>query len=91
MDSIFLIDTGREAKLKNFLIELKMMHNSIKFNNEKSTQSIAFLTTLVYTNNNHYKQHYTLSPQILIIKISITNLLTPKFSMIAFSTRKHKD
>ena len=40
IDDRFIIYTGRVAKLNNF--PANMMHVSIKFDHEKSTQSIAF-------------------------------------------------
>ena len=48
IDDIFLIYTGGETKLDEFLTNLNMKHESIKFDHEKSTKSVAFLDTLIY-------------------------------------------
>ena len=40
IDNIFIIYTGGEAILNNFLTNFDMMHDSIKFDHEKSTHSI---------------------------------------------------
>ena len=48
IDDIFLIYTGGETKLDEFLTNLNTKHDSIKFDYEKSTQSVAFLDTLIY-------------------------------------------
>ena len=56
IDDIFFIYTGGEAKLNNFLTNLNMMHDSIKFDHEKSTQAIAFLDILVYIDKNRQLQ-----------------------------------
>ena len=42
---IFIIYTSREAKLNNFLTNLNMLHDSIKFDHKKFTHSFAFLDT----------------------------------------------
>ena len=42
------IHTGGEAKLDEFLTNLNTKHDSIKFDYEKSTHSVAFLDTLIY-------------------------------------------
>ena len=56
IDDIFLIYTGGEAKLIEFLTNLNTLHDSIKFDYEKSKKSIAFLDTLVYIDNNRQLQ-----------------------------------
>ena len=48
IDDIFLIYTGGEKKLDEFLTNINTKHDSIKFDYEKSTQSVAFLDTLIY-------------------------------------------
>ena len=48
IDDIFLIYTGGEKKLDEFLKNINTKHDSIKFDYEKSTQSVAFLDTLIY-------------------------------------------
>ena len=48
IDDLFIIHTSREAKLNNFLLNLNMMHDSIKFDHKNSAQSITCLDTLVY-------------------------------------------
>ena len=56
IDDIFLIYTGENAKLTQFLIELNTKHDSIKFDYETSTKSVAFLDTLVYIDQNRHLQ-----------------------------------
>ena len=56
IDDIFLIYTGGETKLDEFLTNLNMKHDSIKFDHEKSTQSVAFLDTLIYIDENRQLQ-----------------------------------
>ena len=48
IDDIFIIYRGVEVKLNYFLTNLKMMHDSIKFDPEKLIQSIAFLDTVIF-------------------------------------------
>ena len=55
-----MICIGGEEKLNNFQTNLNTKHVSI---NEKSTHSIAFLETLIYTEENHSKQIYTKTHQ----------------------------
>ena len=56
IDDIFLIYTGGERKLIEFLTKLNTAHDSIKFDFEKSTKSIAFLDTLVYIDDKRQLQ-----------------------------------
>ena len=56
IDDIFLIYTGGERKLIEFLTKLNTAHDSIKFEFEKSTKSIAFLDTLVYIDDKRQLQ-----------------------------------
>ena len=56
IDEIFLIYTGGERKLIEFLTKLNTAHDSIKFDFEKSTKSIAFLDTLVYIDDKRQLQ-----------------------------------
>ena len=51
-DNIFTIYIGGEIKLNNFLTNLDIMHVSIKSDHEKSTNSMAFLDTLIYFDKN---------------------------------------
>ena len=48
IDEIFLIYTGGEAKLTEFVTKLNTQRDSIKFEYEKSIKSIAFLDILIY-------------------------------------------
>ena len=56
IDDIFLIYTGDDTKLKKFLQDLNTKHDSIKFDYETSTKSIAFLDTLIYVDENRHLQ-----------------------------------
>ena len=97
MDEIFMICTGREAKLNNFLANLNMMHDSIKFYNEKSTHSIEFLDSLIYTDTNRqlqtvlYQKKNTKKQQKTLILTTITDLLTPNISKKIFLTQQQLD
>ena len=57
IDDIFMIYTGGDAKLNNFLNDLNMTHDSIKFDHEKSKQAIAFLDILIYIGENRQLQN----------------------------------
>ena len=48
IDDIFFIYAGGETKLDSFLTNLNRKHDSIKFNHERSTQSVALLDILIY-------------------------------------------
>ena len=65
LHDLFIKYTSREANLNNFRTNLNMMHDSIKFDHEKSTDSIAFLDTLISIDN--YRQLQT------ILQIKPTN------------------
>ena len=54
--TIFIIYTGGEAKLNNFLANLNMMNNRINLDYEKSLHSKAFLDTLIYTDKKRQLQ-----------------------------------
>ena len=56
IDDIFLIYTGGETKLIEFLTNLNTQHDFIKFDFEKSHKSIAFLDTLVYVDDKRQLQ-----------------------------------
>ena len=56
IDDIFLIYTGGETKLMDFLTNLNTKHDSIKFDHDKSMQSIPFLDTLIYIDENRHLQ-----------------------------------
>jgi len=56
IDDIFLIYTGGDTKLKQFLKDLNTKHDSIKFDYETSTKSIAFLDTLIYIDEKRHLQ-----------------------------------
>ena len=65
IDDIFLIYTGGDTKLKQFLKDLNTKHDSIKFDYETSTKSIAFLDTLIYIDEKDtYKLYFIQNPRI---------------------------
>ena len=59
-DDIFLIYAGEDIKLKKFLKDLNTKHDSIKFDYETSTKSIALLDTLIYIGEKKTPSNYTL-------------------------------
>ena len=52
----FLMYKGENAKLTQFLIDLNTKHDSIKFDYETSTKSIALLDNLAYIDENRHLQ-----------------------------------
>ena len=91
IDDIFLIYTGENAKLTQFLIDLNTKHDSIKCDYETSTKSIAFLDTLVYIDQNSSLQlHFIQNPPIHTT-IFIQNHLIPDTSKIAYHIHKHSE
>ena len=56
IENIFQIYIRGDTKLKQFLKDLNTKHDSIKFDYETSTKSIAFLDTLIYIDEKRYLQ-----------------------------------
>ena len=67
------------------------MHKSLKFVHEKSIQSISYLDILVYNDKNRHPQTTHTETPPTHTTISITDLLTPNISKIAFSIHEQLD
>ena len=56
IEDIFLIYTGGGTKLDEFLTNVNSKHDPIIFDHKKSTESVAFLDTLIYIDGNRKLQ-----------------------------------